>query len=118
MASKNETVEAVKKRMLKWADEDIHVSGRDVLRRQAQQFADRIEAAHSRELIAVKNRLGCVREELEARDAEIARLRETLRQAIVEYCHDCDDDYGEGGCANTPGACFVQEWRKTLEETK
>lgn len=57
------------------------------------KVANRLEAAHKR---------------------EVAELREALREAINEFCHDCDK-HKDGKCANTPNSCFVQKWRKALE---
>lgn len=46
--------------------------------------------------------------------AEAPNLYRHLYSAAVEYCHKCDK-CADGECQAEPGACFVQEWRKTLD---
>lgn len=46
--------------------------------------------------------------------AEAPNLYRHLYSAAVEYCHQCDK-CADGECQAEPGACFVQEWRKTLD---
>ena len=41
-----ETIDDIVREMRRYADEDAHVIGRDVLRRDIQTFADRLEKAH------------------------------------------------------------------------
>lgn len=93
--------------------------------------ANRLEVAHKREIAELKKKCeeyerqpelmaetaASALELLKAQEAKIAKLRETLRQAIVEYCHDCEAHI-DGKCASKAGTCFVQEWRKAFEETK
>lgn len=97
--------------------------------------ANRLEVAHKREIAELKKKCeeyerqpelmaetaASALELLKAQEAKIAKLRETLRQAVVEYCHSCNHcTYADGAyeCDEKQGKCFVQEWRKVFEETK
>lgn len=60
-------------------------------------FADRIEAAHRREIDSIKK---------------------ALREACVELCRDCNNIEGhvDYKCRNDNGVCFVQQWRDIVED--
>lgn len=101
MASENETVEAVKKRMLKWADEDIHEVGRDVLRRQAQQFASDFESAWRLEKAELQLAIDAEKarhtddykdERIRAQDAEIRTLKGELGSKRNIDSYSCYED--------------------------
>lgn len=67
-------------------------------------LAERIKVAHEREFVE--------------KDAEIARLRECLREAVEWSCgnpdESCEDCVAHGG--DTP--CKCEKWRKALEGGK
>ena len=93
--AKQETIADIVDEMLKFAETDSQTIGRDVLRRRIQYFANRIEAAHKREVAELKSKMNDVVCENEAlREAcgtccakrYVAELRECLKEAIREKC--------------------------------
>lgn len=64
-----------------------------------RSFADRIEAAHER---------------------EVTVLRDALKDAIELFCATCTDmDEATGKCKDKDGVCpCVKRWREALEVTK
>ena len=98
-----EKVEAVKRRMLKWADEDVHEVGRDVLRRQAQQFARDFESACRREVDELTCKLMTLKSEqktaanviidqtnkVDKLEREVEELSECLKEARRDLCKAC-----------------------------
>ena len=90
--SKHETIADVVAKMLEFAETDSQTIGRDVLRRRIQHFANRIEAAHQR---------------------EVAELRECLKDAVLYNCAICDS---KGKSCEVKGFCSEQRWRKALKD--
>ena len=89
MASENETVAAVAAEM---RGETYPVSQTPNIR--MREYADRIEAAHRR---------------------EVAELYECLKEAVSLHCADLNED-----CLHCHqiGVCSFYKWRKALEATK
>ena len=61
-------------------------------------FADRIEAAHQREVAELKSK--------------VAELRECLKDAVLYNCAICDS---KGKSCEVKGFCLEQRWRKVLK---
>ena len=95
MANDKETV----KKFCDWLRQ-FRVCDGDYIR-EIEHLADEAEAAHTREI--------------EAKDAEIGKLRECLREAVEWACgnpnENCTDCVAHGG--DTP--CKCETWRKMLE---
>ena len=91
--SKHETIADVVAKMLEFAETDSQTIGRDVLRRRIQHFANRIEAAHQR---------------------EVAELRECLKEAVTEVCNRLEKCGFKEPCVFK--TCYVQKWRKALKD--
>ena len=86
-------------------------------------LADRIEAAHRREVAELKSKMNDVVCENEAlRDAcgtcgakrEVAELRECLREAVTEVCNRLEKCGFKEPCVFK--TCYVQKWRKALQD--
>ena len=92
MTSKNETIkDALKVLRVYPKAEAIDGSGLVVLNNMA--IADRIEAAHKR---------------------EVAELRECLREAVTEVCNRLEKCGFKEPCVFK--SCYVQKWRKALQD--
>lgn len=115
MATDNETVASVTDYIRHMADN--MPNGVILNIAQCNFTADRIEAAHKREL-AVKDdeRLTIVanyENVIAAKDAEIAELRECLKEAIREMC-----PFTRMSCKHSEPCdyeCGTEKWRKALE---
>lgn len=71
------------------------------IRAKMTYYADRIEAAHNREIAA--------------KDAEIGKLRECLREAVEWSCGNPDDACGDCVAHGGDTPCKCETWRKMLE---
>ena len=92
MTSKNETIkDALKVLRVYPKAEASDGSGLVVLNNMA--IADRIEAAHKR---------------------EVAELRECLREAVTEVCNRLEKCGFKEPCVFK--SCYVQKWRKALQD--
>ena len=95
MESKNETVADIVKKKRDTADE-AELKGKNTfafdLAKMLREEADRIEAAHQR---------------------EVAELRECLREAVTEVCNRLEKCGFKEPCVFK--TCYVQKWRKALK---
>ena len=95
MESKNETVADIVKKKRDTADE-AELKGKNTfafdLAKMLREEADRIEAAHQR---------------------EVAELRECLREAVTEVCNRLEKCGFKEPCVFK--SCYVQKWRKALQ---
>ena len=96
MESKNETVADIVKKKRDTADE-AELKGKNTfafdLAKMLREEADRIEAAHQR---------------------EVAELRECLREAVTEVCNRLEKCGFKEPCVFK--SCYVQKWRKALQD--
>ena len=96
MESKNETVADIVKKKRDTADE-AELKGKNTfafdLAKMLREEADRIEAAHQR---------------------EVAELRECLREAVTEVCNRLEKCGFKEPCVFK--TCYVQKWRKALKD--
>ena len=96
MESKNETVADIVKKKRDTADE-AELKGKNTfafdLAKMLREEADRIEAAHQR---------------------EVAELRECLREAVTEVCNRLEKCGFKEPCVFK--TCYVQKWRKALQD--
>ena len=67
----------------------------------SDDYADRFEAAHQREVAELERK--------------VAELRECLKDAVLDNCAICDS---KGKSCEVKGFCLEQRWRKVLETTK
>ena len=96
MASENETVDDIVKEKRDTADE-AELKGKNTfsfdLAKMLREEANRIEAAHKR---------------------EVAELRECLKEAVTEVCNRLEKCGFKEPCVFK--TCYVQKWRKALRE--
>ena len=94
MASENETVDDIVKEKRDTADE-AELKGKNTfsfdLAKMLREEANRIEAAHKR---------------------EVAELRECLREAVTEVCNRLEKCGFKEPCVFK--TCYVQKWRNAL----
>lgn len=94
MASENETVDDIVKEKRDTADE-AELKGKNTfsfdLAKMLREEANRIEAAHKR---------------------EVAELRECLKEAVTEVCNRLEKCGFKEPCVFK--TCYVQKWRKAL----
>ena len=95
MVSENETVDDIVKEKRDAADE-AELKGKNTfsfdLAKMLREEANRIEAAHRR---------------------EVAELRECLKDAVLYNCAICDS---KGKSCEVKGFCLEQRWRKALKD--
>ena len=95
MASENETVADIVNEKRDTADE-AELKGKNTfafdLAKMLREEADRIEAAHQR---------------------EVAELRECLKEAVTEVCNRLEKCGFKEPCVFK--TCYVQKWRKALK---
>ena len=128
MASENETVDDIVKETRDTADE-AELKGKNTfafdLAKMLREEADRIEAAHQREVAELKSKMNDVVCENEAlREAcgtccakrEVAELRECLKEAIREKCPFTRMSCKHGEPCDYE--CGTYKWRKALEGAK
>ena len=96
MASENETVADIVKEKRDTADE-AELKGKNIfafdLAKMLREEANRIEAAHQR---------------------EVAELLECLREAVTEVCNRLEKCGFKEPCVFK--TCYVQKWRKALQD--
>ena len=102
MASENETVADIANEMrIEWAQvyfsegsrrKDGEYCDNEFVAIEPETVADRIEAAHQR---------------------EVAELRECLKDAVLYNCAICDS---KGKLCEVKGFCSEQRWRKALKD--
>ena len=125
MASENETVDDIVKEKRDTADE-AELKGKNTfsfdLAKMLREEANRIEAAHRREVAELKSKMNDVVCENEAlREAcgtccaklEVAELRECLKEAVTEVCNRLEKCGFKEPCVFK--TCYVQKWRKALK---
>lgn len=93
----SESIKDILREMREFADTDSQSIGRDVLRREIQHFADRIEAAHRREL------------------DEVARVLGKLAEGICSHC-DMQIDCAEGVDGMSTMCNAMYDVKKFIEE--
>ena len=97
-------------------------SPRDVL-----EFADRIEAAHQREVAELRGERNGIlnanasladdndrlRREVAELERKVSELRECLKEAVTEVCNRLEKCGFKEPCVFK--TCYVQKWRKALK---